>query len=133
MITKIKKWFSKDQDKQDYLVHPSHIESMKFILKLENLDIGTLKYDVDHWVFQYTNEFKKQLDKYNRIIGFPDVDEIYTSKELWPFFQIRIPGLKQPAIRDILVKEDINPYNEAALLKRFGYKSISNPYKLIPV
>ncbi len=46
------------------------------------------------------------------------------------FFQTCIPGLKQPAVKEILDKENINVENEAALLKRFGKKTISNPYEL---
>lgn len=130
MRTIIKKLFSKSPDEGDFQSHLSENEGMKFILKFNHLSVGILESDSDHWVFRYTDEFKKQLDKYNRIIGFPDVNKVYKSVELWPFFQIRIPGLKQPAVQEILEKENINQNNEAALLKRFGYKTISNPYKL---
>jgi len=49
---------------------------------------------------------------------------------LWPFFGIRIPGLKQPAIQEILRNENIETDNDVELLKRFGQKTISNPYEL---
>ena len=44
--------------------------------------------------------------------------------------EARIPGLKQPAIKEILEKESIDKENEAALLVRFGRKTIANPYEL---
>lgn len=46
------------------------------------------------------------------------------------FFKIRIPGLGQSAIKEILSKENIYKRNELALLKRFGKRSIANPYIL---
>ena len=70
-------------------------------------------------------------DIYNRIIGFPDLDKTYKSELLWPFFQVRIPGLKQPAIQEILKNEKIDEFNEVQLLKRFGKKIIANPYELV--
>ena len=33
--------------------------------------------------------------------------------------------------RIIIKKENIDQHNEAALLKRFGYKTIANPYELV--
>ncbi|KAK6033622.1 hypothetical protein OSTOST_00220 [Ostertagia ostertagi] len=44
---------------------------------------------------------------------------------------IRIPGLKQPAIQEILKREKIDSGNDIELLKRFGQKTISNPYELM--
>lgn len=81
------------------------------------------------WTFKYSDEFKIQ-NEYHKIIGFPELDEEYKSNDLWPFFRIRIPGLKQPAIREIIEKENIQT-NEFELLKRFGKKTISNPYELV--
>lgn len=106
-------------------------EDAKFILSVDNIEIGILSCKEDEWWFKYSDEFKKHEDKYNRIIGFPDLNKTYKSSSLWPFFQIRIPGLKQPAIREIIAKENIDDTNEAALLKRFGKKTIANHYELV--
>lgn len=67
---------------------------------------------------------------YNHIAGFSNLNKVYKNETLWPFFRIRIPGLKQPAVKEILKKENINETNELELLKRFGHKTISNPYEL---
>ena len=48
------------------------------------------------------------------------------------FFPDSHSGLKQPAIKEIIEKENLDTENEAALLKRFGKHSIANPYELIP-
>ena len=131
MLRKIKNWFSKSDDDTELEVQLPKEEDAKFILTVDNIRIGMLYCDKGDWYFKYTEDFKDHSNEYNRIVGFPDLNKTYKSETLWPFFQIRIPGLKQPAIQEILENEKINKENEAAVLKRFGQKSISNPYKLV--
>jgi len=102
---------------------------IKFNLKIENLVIGYLTVEDSKWVFKYSEEFKTQ-DKYARLTGFSDLNKIYMSEVLWPFFKIRIPGLKQPMIKDIIRSEELDSENEVQLLRRFGEFSRSNPYVL---
>ena len=130
MLRKIFNWFSKD-DELDVQIHLPKDEEAKFILKVDDIRIGTLYCEKGYWFFKYSDDFKEHAGEYNLITGFPDLDKTYQSDNLWPFFQIRIPGLKQPAIQEILEKEKIDKENEVALLKRFGYKTITNPYQLI--
>jgi HipA-like protein len=131
MIRKIKNWFTKNTEDVDIIVHEQENTDAKFILKVDNINMGILSYENGYWHFLYTEEFKENLDHYNLIVGFPDINKEYKSEALWPFFLIQIPGLKQPAIKEIIEKEHINESNEVELLKRFGKKSISNPYELI--
>lgn len=107
-------------------------EEYKFHLVLDDIQIGNLTYSefTKKWLFEYTNEFKSVSSQYNAILGFPDLDKKYESETLWAFFKIRIPGLKQPRIKEILREENINPEDNARLLKRFGHKTISNPFEL---
>jgi len=100
-----------------------------FLLKVDNIDVGTLHCENGEWEFKYTEEFKKHPE-YNRITEFSDLNKVYRNDTLWPFFQTRIPGLKQPAVIEILKDENIDIENEFQLLKRFGKKTISNPYQL---
>lgn len=130
MLRKIKNWFSKNGEVKEYQIH-SNTENSQFILRVDNINVGVLNFDNDFWTFKYSAQFKQLSGKYRHIVGFPDLEKTYQSEILWPFFQIRIPGLKQPEIKEILRKEKIDQNNEAALLKRFGKKSISNPYELI--
>lgn len=113
--------------------HLPQNEKVTFLLEVDGLKIGTLKSNDGVWVFHYEDEFIKNGLAYSRLIGFPDLNKTYRNEVLWPFFRTRIPGLKQPAIQEILKKENIDQNNEAALLKRFGRNTISNPYKLIPL
>jgi len=61
---------------------------------------------------------------------FPKVEKIYNSEELYPFFVQRIPGLGQTKVKEAIAEENIDEHNEAALLKRFGRFTITNPFEL---
>lgn len=120
------KLFSKGDTPHDF----APIEQVgEMTLKLDDLVIGYLTCTKGEWSFKYSEEFQNQK-QFHSIVGFPKLDIEYKSHELWPFFQIRIPGLKQPSIIETIEKENIKN-NEFELLKRFGRKSISNPYELV--
>jgi len=128
MLNKIKNWFSKGDD--DAQTHLPESEKATFILSVDNIQVGTLHCEDGIWEFKYTDEFKRHADEYTTIVGFPDIEKIYRSNTLWPFFRIRIPGLKQSFIQEVIQMEHIDKDNEVALLKRFGNKTIANPYEL---
>lgn len=130
MIKNLFKIFRK-QEEALHLELPK-IENAKFLLKAPNLIIGTLFCEGGEWNFEYSHEFKNSSHGFNTIVGFPNTEKVYKSYELWPFFQVRIPGLKQPQILDIIEKEKIDINNQVALLKRFGNKTITDPYILDP-
>lgn len=122
----LNKLFSKGDQPHDFSPNK---EDAIMTLKLNDLVIGYLSCTNDEWSFVYSEEFRNQ-NKFHSIVGFSNLEEEYKSKDLWPFFRIRIPGLKQPAIMEIVKKENIEN-NEYELLKRFGRTSISNPYELV--
>lgn len=128
MNTFLKYIFGKSEEDQAMVLPES--EKITFFLNFDGLTIGVLKCEDGIWHFKYTEEFQRKSSEYNRIMGFPDLTKEYTSRTLWPFFRVRIPGLKQPAVREIILKENLDIENEAALLKRFGERSISNRYIL---
>jgi HipA-like protein len=101
----------------------------EFKLFYEELVVGTLSVADEIWKFKYSDEFKKQ-DELRPLIDFPDVDEVYESKELWQFFVMRIPSPEQPEVEEILRREHINEDDAVSLLKRFGERTIANPFKL---
>ncbi|MEX1122932.1 MAG: HipA N-terminal domain-containing protein [Balneolales bacterium] len=104
-------------------------EYAHFTVFYKNLVIGTLELMDGQWCFAYSNAFKNQ-EQIPPLPDFPDEDVVYTAKELWPFFIIRIPSLKQPKVQKIISNEDIDSTSQVELLKRFGQKSISNPFQL---
>jgi len=128
MLKKLKSWFRKDGE--DELVHLPKERDVRFILTVDDITVGYLQSKAGDWYFQYTSQFQNHPD-YNRITGFPELTKVYKSEELWPFFRIRIPGLKQPVVQEILQKEKIDEHDEVELLKRFGKKTIANPYELV--
>lgn len=130
IIKKIKNWFKKTEDESFKALSLS--STQKFEIVLDSFTIGFLETSNGKWKFYYSNEFKTH-SKFDHIPGFSNLEKIYVSDTLWPFFKIRIPGLGQPIIKNTITSEKISIDDEIALLKRFGKKSISNPYLLNPV
>jgi HipA-like protein len=130
MVNYLKRFFSKQGEENEIEIRLPKKENATFELKIDRVVVGTLHCENGEWEFKYTDQFKSLRNKYNHIAGFSNLDKVYHNETLWPFFQTRIPGLKQPAVKEILKKENINETNELELLKRFGHKTISNPYEL---
>jgi HipA-like protein len=132
MLEKAKKLFkylNQHSEGHEDLKTPKGIHA-EFELKYKTLTVGYLELHDGTWNFSYSREFKKQ-DDLRPIVQFPDKNKMYKNEELWPFFTVRIPGLKQPEIQHIIESENIDRTNEVELLKRFGEKTISNPYELV--
>lgn len=108
-----------------------------FRLIYQNNEIGTLKFTGNKWVFFYSEWFKGQSD-IKPFANFPDVDrQEYVSDELPPFFESRLPGISQPQVEAFLedLKSDkkINEGDtKVELLKKFGRRTITNPFELQP-
>lgn len=100
-----------------------------FSLMYNTLAVGELAFDGENWTFYYTKMFQAQ-DEIHHIPSFPDKSRVYVSSELWPFFQARIPSLKQPKIQAIIKKENVKENDVIGLLKLFGARSINNPFVL---
>jgi HipA-like protein len=127
MIKRIFKniWKPKSQEE---MFTPKNVVAT-FQLTYRKLEIGTLSLKGGKWTFRYAEAFKAQ-DKIKPLTDFPDVNKVYTSGELYPFFLSRIPGARQPRFQEIVKREHINPKNEAELLKRFGGQTIANSFVL---
>ncbi|MGE5219616.1 MAG: HipA N-terminal domain-containing protein [Chloroflexota bacterium] len=104
-------------------------KSVRFILKYGDLLVGTLSVENGAWKFEYSEQYKKSK-AFRPLVEFPDVDKIYESKELWQFFASRIPSPEQPEVDAILRREHISEDDSVALLRRFGTRTISNPFQL---
>ena len=115
-------------DGHEEMSTPRNTEA-EFALVFENLPVGTLSLKGGKWTFRYTEPFKQQ-DKIKPLPDFPDVNKVYTSEELYPFFIQRIPSLSQPKVKEVIEKEKIDEANIVELLKKFGRLSINNPFKL---
>lgn len=101
----------------------------RFVLALKKLEIGYLSVNNGEWTFEYSEEFKKQ-GKILPLSNFPNKELVYTSRELWPFFASRIPSSAQLERKLISATSDLVENNEVNLLKKYGQRTITNPYKL---
>ena len=127
MIKKMINWILNSEE-QEELITPSNANEA-FILKYKDLVIGYLKVKNGSWMFEYSEPFKNQ-NQVDALVDFPDKNKMYDSPHLWPFFSHRIPGLGQPQVQEIIKNEKIDGKNEVDLLKRFGQRSITNPFEL---
>jgi HipA-like protein len=100
-----------------------------FFLKYYDLLVGTLSVHDGVWSFEYSDEFRRS-DLLRPIVGFPDINEKYESKELWQFFASRIPSPEQAEVEEILKREHIEEDDAVSLLKRFGRRTVANPFHL---
>ena len=101
----------------------------EFGLLYEGLPVGILSLSEGVWSFRYTIEFKRQT-RLKPLPEFPELDKVYKSTNLWPFFAFRIPGMNQPIAKDLILKKGIKEGNIVELLDLFGKKSINNPFEL---
>jgi HipA-like protein len=113
--------------------HPAQVapsSRVQFRLTWGDLTIGILRAEGGRWVFQYTDAFRHREDL-RPIVQFPDTERTYESEELWPFFGLRIPSLRQPAVRAALDREHIDAGDKVQLLRRFGHRTVANPFELV--
>jgi len=102
---------------------------MDFDLSLGKLLIGKLRFRNGEWIYSYSDEFKHQ-EVIKPLTQFPDKNEIYKSKILFPFFASRIPSENQNNVEAFLKIHPDKKGNLAELLAEFGKTSVNNPFKL---
>ena len=128
MIAKLKKIFK--NNKVEPALSIIHKEtSHLFALKYHDLEMGNLKFLDNQWLCEYSELFKKQTE-ITPLIDFPDIDKIYKSEALWPFFSNRIPSLRQPKIQEYISKHPLESKDTVKLLTVFGEYSVNNPFRL---
>lgn len=91
--------------------------------------IGVLWQERGEFVFKYDAAFARSPGA-EPISAFPDLEETYTSRHLWPFFAVRIPPPERSDVRDALAKHGIKPEQTLEVLGTVAKRSISNPYQL---
>ena len=106
-------------------------ETITFNLMYKDLLVGTLELEGGWWRFRYSAAFKNQ-DNLKPLPDFPNLEKVYNSEDLYPFFLHRIPSTKQPKVRAVIKEKNVDETNKVALLKLFGFRSITNPFTLSP-
>ncbi len=124
MMQRAKDWLGM---KKELTVAPD--VQAEFLLFLSNLLVGKLSVIEGRWEFKYSDEFKLKTEL-RPLVEFPDLDKVYENDELWQFFASRIPSTEQPDVETVLESENIAEDDLVALLKRFGKRTITNPFEL---
>lgn len=104
---------------------------VQFNLSYGKLVIGFLSINQGKWTFEYSEEFKRQSEILP-LSNFPNKETVYTSEELWPFFASRIPSVAQLEGMVKTKKEELSERNEVSLLRKYGQRTITNPFVLDP-
>ena len=95
----------------------------------ERMWVGSLAQEAGQFVFWYSEEFQGR-DDLPAIPAFPDKAKKYTSKQLWPFFQARLPSVSRPEIERLIAELKLDRHDTFRLLHELGHKTVSNPYEL---
>jgi len=86
--------------------------------------VGYLTLEEDgRWAFAYDSEYRRS--DLRPIEGFDDLDRIYRSTALFPFFAMRIPDPQRADVRERL--RDIEHPDAADLLRAFGRRAAASP------
>jgi hypothetical protein len=112
------------------IIKPIHNSAITFELKHKDITIGTLEYKNKIYNFYYSNDYKSLSNtkvSIPPILDFPDVNKVYSSSELWPFFLSRIPNHLKHS------NSEWGKLSTVELLVNFGERTINNPYLLMPL
>lgn len=101
-----------------------------FALLYEALEVGVLELRDGKWSFRYSTAFLAQ-DDVQPLTAFADKEKVYEAEELWPFFIARIPSVTQPQVLETIEREKIDAHDPVQLLRRFGTRTIANPFVLV--
>lgn len=124
VMTFLAKWMDREGS-----VHTAPTAEAEFSLSSGSMKVGTLSAADGKWKFRYSDEFRHDT-RHRAIVEFPDTEKVYESEVLWPFFETRIPSLKQPGVQDIMRRKSIDASDEVGLLKEFGRRTVANSLEL---
>ena len=97
------------------------------------VEVGTLTFDGSAWEFSYSGEYKTRSDL-RPIEGFDEVDKVYRSTVLFPFFAVRVPDVERADVQRKLQMDHIKHPETADLLRIFGRRVVSSPaFELVPL
>ena len=93
---------------------------------VDAVTIGYLEEAAQQFVFRYADDYKR-LPGAVPISAFPDLAEVYESKDLWPFFAVRIPPSKRPDVRELIESKKLTEESTLRRLVELSPRTISNP------
>jgi HipA-like protein len=112
-------------------------KSARFVLRYlppseEPVTVGELEFKSGTWTFHYVDEYKRRPDL-RPIEGFADLERVYQSSVLFPFFAVRIPDLDREDVKRKLKEERVSDPDPTDMLRIFGRSVLSSPsFELLP-
>ena len=91
--------------------------------------IGALTNEAGEYVFRYDHAYVER-DEYPALAAFPDKQREYRSRDLWPFFDVRLPPLERSDVRQLIKARNIDAGDTLRLLAELGRRTITTPYEL---
>ena len=92
----------------------------------DRVKVGHLSFDGTEWAFEYDADFKDH-DELRPLENFEDLERVYRSRRLFPFFAVWLPYAQRLALQDILSRERVDGGDLVGLLRLFGRKVASSP------
>lgn len=97
-----------------------------------SVTVGVLEFEGGVWAFSYSEAYKRRSDL-RPIEGFDDVQRVYRSSALFPFFAVRIPDVDRKDVQLRLKADRIRDPEATDLLRLFGRRTVSSPaFELLP-
>jgi hypothetical protein len=82
--------------------------------------VGALRYDSEAFEFWYLPEASQAVD-FRPFLGFPDLEQVYRSKFLWPFFALRVMDRRRPDYLEYVTSLGLTPdASQLDILSRTG-------------
>ena len=92
--------------------------------------VGVLREEQGLYVFEYADRFRAQ-ESVPPISSFPDKRETYSSPELYPFFNVRIPPRERADVKAAMEKRGIQPHDVLRVIGDLSSRSPTSPYVFI--
>lgn len=90
--------------------------------------VGELWVERGEFVFEYSPKFRKM--DIPPLPDFPNKEKQYRSKDLWPFFDSRLPPADRDDVEPLVKERGIAPGNTLEMLGEFSQHSVSSPYEI---
>jgi HipA-like protein len=90
--------------------------------------IAELSLQQGRYLFRYLESFKRK--GLTPFPGLPEVDEVYESAELFPYFEERIPDNRVPAIRNWISRKGLPADDKLTLLTVLGRMVATDSYEI---
>ncbi len=98
--------------------------------------VGRLSQDGAEYVFTYTKGAMSAAEGgFRPLLSFPDLDEVYVSKQLFPLFGNRLPPKSRPDYQDFVEWLDLRPgeMDAMGMLARSGGRRETDMFEVFPV